>query len=424
MERNNCHGRQGLIRAGRSTAGAFLLLCSIALLPSGCSHDAARSGAPPGTPLVRVLLLENQQQVLISATSPPVIRIGLQSAGQELRFPPGTFVPISLTPAGWHIGTASLGNGEMTLDPSLDGSLSVASHAYHGHFRFIPIAAGRFDVVNELDMENYIKGVLRSELFPNWHEEAYKAQAIVARTYALYESRTDGASRRFDVYNDQRSQVYGGISAETSRSRDATDATTGIVVAYGGPGHEVIFKSYFSSCCGGISQSSNDAFGDPNTPPLGDQNRGNCCSESPKFRWGTLSIKKAELTRRMRAWRVAKAQPLKDMGPVIGFEIAATNRFGRPVRFNVTDARGYRYSMRAEELREAVNNDAGPGVKVFSSFFKPLDQGDSILFTDGRGYGHGAGMCQWCAEHQATQGWNDESIVISAFPGAKLIRAY
>jgi SpoIID/LytB domain protein len=47
-----------------------------------------------------------------------------------------------------------------------------------------------------------------------------------------------------------------------------------------------------------------------------------------------------------------------------------------------------------------------------------------VLFTEGHGYGHGVGMCQWCAEAEASQGWNDESIVLAAFPGAKLVRAY
>ena len=58
----------------------------------------------------------------------------------------------------------------------------------------------------------------------------------------------------------------------------------------GSPGREVIFKAYFSSCCGGIAQSAADAFGDDNIPPLADQNRGKCCSDSPKFNWGPIAI--------------------------------------------------------------------------------------------------------------------------------------
>lgn len=392
--------------------------------PMGCSQDTSRNGVPPGTPDVRVLLLEDQQQVNVSASASPTVHVGANSSGRRLNFPAGVPVPVSLTSAGWRIGSAQLGPGEMLLEPSLDGSLHIGHVAYHGRYRFVPVAPNRFDVVNEVDLESYLRGVLRSELYPTWHEEAYKAQAIAARTYALYEARTDGRGRHFDVYADQRSQVYGGIGAETARSREATGATAGIVVAYGPPGREVIFKSYFSSCCGGISQSANDAFGDSWSQPLSDEARGPVCTESPKFNWGPLLISKAEITRRMRAWGAWKKEPLKDVGPVTRIEISGVSRFGRPVRFTITDAKGTRYSMRAEDLREAINTDAGGGVRLFSSFCKPVDDGANIRFTDGHGFGHGVGMCQWCAEHQAAQGWNDEAIVLTAFRGAKLVRAY
>lgn len=413
-------------RRGRASVIRFFaagLICLMAW-PMGCTQDASRTGVPPGTPTVRVLLLEAQQQVSLSASAPPTVYVGANSSGRRLNFPPGVAVPVSLNSGGWRIGSAQLGLGEMLLEPSVDGSLHVGRAAYHGRYRFVPVASNRFDVVNEVDLERYLRGVLRSELYPTWHEETYKAQAIVARTYALYEARTEGHGRHFDLYTDQRSQVYGGIGAETPRSIEATAATAGIVVAYGPPGREVIFKSYFSSCCGGISQSANDAFGDSWSEPLSDENRGPVCTESPKFNWGPIAIPKVEITRRMRAWGAWKKEPLKDMAPLTRIDISGLSRFGRPVRFTVTDAKGTRYSMRAEDLREAVNTDASGGVKLFSSFCKPVDEGANIRFTDGHGFGHGVGMCQWCAEHQAAQGWNDEAIVLTAFRGAKLVRAY
>ena len=296
---------------------------------------------------------------------------------------------------------------------------------YHGTFRLIPQGADHFDVVNDVSIEQYLPGVLPSELFPDWHPEAYKAQAIVARTYGLYEARVDGAGRYFDVYADQRSQVYNGIHAESAKSRSATQDTRGIVVAFGPAGHETIFKSYFSSCCGGIGQSANDAFGDPDLPPLRAQNRGNCCAQSTKFHWPTVSITKTEITRRIRAWGVWKKMPEKDLPPLARIDIMGYSALSRPVRFLVTDVRGGRRMFRSEQLREAINTDPRDnGPKIFSSFCKPLDEGANIRFADGHGYGHGVGMCQWCAQSQASGGWNSEAIVLSAFPGARLVPAY
>ena len=415
------------LRYGRRAISRYCiaLAACLSLWPAGCSQNAGHSAISQGTPLIRVLLLENQQHVELSATASPAVQVGAQSPGQQLRFSPGVSAPVSLSPTGWSIGNAQLPRGELMLDPSVDGSVFVAKHSYHGRYRFIPVAPDRFDVVNDLDIESYLRGVLRSELFPDWHDEAYKAQAIVARTYALYEARTDGVGRHFDVYADQRSQVYAGIDAETDRSRRATADTAGIVVAFGPPGHETIFKSYFSSCCGGIGQSAADAFGDSDLPPLSSQNHGSCCIQSPKFNWGPIIIPKAEITRRVRAWGAFKKHPIKDTAQVMRIDIVATNQFGRPIRFVVTDAKGGRYVLRSEQMREAVNTEAGTGgVKIFSSFCKPVDEGANIRFADGHGYGHGVGMCQWCAERQASQGWNDEAIVLTAFPGARLVRAY
>ena len=418
MNVSHRYGRRSFCRA------SLALAAGLALWQAGCSQNAGRNAVPQGTPFIRVLLLENQKQIELAATASPTVHVGSDSAGQQLRFSGGAVVPVVLSPAGWKIGSAQLPRGELALDQATDGSLFVGRHAYHGRFRFVPAGPDRFDVVNDLDAESYLCGVLRSELFADWHDETYKAQAIVARTYALYEARTDGVGRHFDVYADQRSQVYGGIDAETARSRRATAETAGIVVAFGPPGHETIFKSYFSSCCGGMGQSAADAFGDPDTPPLAAQNHGACCINAPKFNWGPSIVPKAELTRRVRAWGAFKKQSIRDMAPLMRIDIVALNQFGRPVRFVITDARNTHFVLRGEQMREAVNTEAGSGPKIFSSFCKPIDEGANIRFADGHGYGHGVGMCQWCAQSQAANGWNDEAIVLAAFPGARLVRAY
>ena len=393
------------------------------LWPMGCQHG--QSGGAGGAPLVRVLLHENRQRIEIAATGSPVVHAPPDASGQPLHFSQSGSVPVTLSASGWRIGAVSLPSGELLLEQPSDGAIRVDDETYRGRFRLVPTTPGRFDVVNELDIDSYLKGVLSSELFPNWHPEAYRAQAIAARTYALYEARTAGVIRHFDVYSDQRSQVYGGMRAETARSRDGADSTAGVVVAFGPEGHETIFKSYFSACCGGISQSATDAFGEPTIPPLADRNKGPCCTESPKFNWGPIVISKAELTRRVRAWGAYKKRPEQSIGNIARVDLRWVNRFGRPTHFTITDVRGMRYSLSSEQFREAANTDATANApKLFSSFCKPVDEGAAIRFTDGHGYGHGVGLCQWCAQHQAVAGWSHESILLDAYPQAKLMRAY
>ncbi len=235
-------------------------------------------------------------------------------------------------------------------------------------------------------------------------------------------ARTAPQGRPFDLYDDQRSQVYGGIGAETDKSRRAVDETAGVVLVYGPPGNEKIFKAYFSSCCGGISQSAADAFGDPYIPPLSDQNNHSLCSASPKFNWGPVAISKTELTHRIRAWGVKRNRPEKGMAELSRIDIQAVNRWGRPTRFLITDAAGNRYSLSGEELRWAVNTNGTEATRLYSSFFKLINDPDVVRFVDCHGNGHGVGLCQWCAEARAEAGMRHEDIVLAAFQRAKLVR--
>lgn len=410
---------------------AFVGLILPLLSLSSCTQSHPAYTVNPAAPLVRVCLLEKQRKVMLSATEPPLIRIGKESPGRRLDIPAGSSVAIQLTRSGtrqmWQIGNIPLDAGVLTIVPATDGSVSINGKSYHGKYRLVPLAAddgGGFDVINDVDIDSYLKGVLADELLKGWLLETYKAQAITSRTYALYVARTTPPGKPFDLYADQRSQVYGGISAETTKSRRAVDETAGVVLAYGPPGHEKIFKAYFSSCCGGITQSAADAFGDPYIPPLSAQDNHSLCSASPKFNWGPVAISKSELTSRIRAWGAARNRPEKQMAELSRIDIQAVNRWGRPTRFMITDAAGNRYSLSGEELRWAINTNATDGTKLYSSFFKLINDPDVVRFVDCHGNGHGVGLCQWGAEARAEAGMRHEDIVLAAFPRAVLVRAY
>jgi len=393
------------------------------LLPSGCSSSRnSPSGQPP---LIRVKLLSNVDQALVTANAPPVVRAQSDAGAHEMAFPAGRAVGIVLASDGmWRIGNVPAGSGELWIQPAPGDNIQINGQPYRGLYRLVPVSTGKFDVINDVDLDSYLKGVLSAELFPRWHIEAYKAQAIAARTYALFHAKTDGANRNFDVYSDTRSQVYGGISAETDKSRQATEDTAGVVLAYGPPGDEHIFETYFSACCGGISQSGYDALGAPNIEPLMAQNVGTMCNASPKFNWGPIVIAKTELTRRIKTWGARKDNPIKDMGQLERIDIYLVNQYRRPVRFLITDNRGMSYSLSSEQTRQACNADAGDGPTLPSSFCNPVSEQDTIAFVEGHGSGHGVGLCQLCTEARAEQGMSAEQILAAAFPKSVLKRAY
>jgi stage II sporulation protein D len=403
-----------------------LLTCAL-ILPLGCSssHDPSVEQSA-NTPVIRVRLLQGMDQVTLSCGVPPTYQVADQPAA-VLNSPRNAVFNLSLAKDGWAAGNSLLGGAasELVVQPEHDGSVSINGTPYRGRFRFRPVAPGKFDVINELDVDSYLCSVLPKELPPNWRDETYKAQAIVARTYAIYEKQSGGPEKYWDVFPDTRSQMYGGIPAETSKSRDAVSKTAGIVVAHvQGDGQPRIFKAYFSACCGGISQSVTDAFGEPWIEPLSDQNIGSTCRASPRFTWGPVEVKKEELTKRFQEFGKRKKGPEQAMATIDRIDVQAVNRFNRPVRFVVTDVKQNRYSLTAEEFRWAVNTNAPENSTLYSSFVKIINDSDRIRFVEGHGWGHGVGMCQWCAQKRAEDGLTHEDIVLAAFQRAVLVRAY
>lgn len=396
------------------------LVLAALLLPMGCGRkDVPRSSE--GAPVVRVRLLQDQHLVTLTASRRPTVSIGAAKP-VALDLDRNTAVPLRLTSQGWRVGDETLMSpGELTIEPDGDGTLSVNGTPYRGRYRFVPTPQGSFDVVNDVNIDGYLKSVVSKELLWNWHAEAYRAQAIVARTYALYEAAGSEGRGHYDLNDDVRSQVYGGLTAESAKSRDAVDATVGVVLAHPTSDGHKIFKSYFSSCCGGTTSSVSDAFNEPNIKPLSARYVGPVCKDSPRFNWGPVVLSKADLTRRFRLWGNARGHALKGVGDVVAVDVLTANEFGRPTRFIVTDAKGTRYALSGEEMRWSVN--AG-GVVLNSSFFKPINEANVVRFAEGHGWGHGVGMCQWCAQSYAEDGVAHEDIVLKSFPGAALKRAY
>jgi len=404
--------------------GGAALLALLLFIPAGCRQTAGAKSAS-GAPVVRVKLLQNQDQVTLTAAQPPIVHVTASPDAKRLNLPDGSSVSIRLAPAGWQAGGVDLGAGEeLRIRPAFEGGLRVNGQAHRGEYRLVATSPGKFDVINDVDVDSYLKGVLPREMPSRWDLEAYKAQAIAARTYALYEVASAESDRSFHVYADTRSQVYGGIAAETAKSVQAADETAGVVLAYGPKGREKIFKAYFSSCCGGIGQSAADAMGDADIPPLAARNVGTNCNASPRFNWPPVVIPKDELTRRIRIWGSRRNRPEKSIAALSRIEISQVNRFNRPARFVLIDTRGAQFSLTSEELRWAVNADAGSGPTLLSSFCKPVNEPDAVRFVDGHGFGHGVGLCQWCAQSWAQRGVRHEAILRASYPSAILVRAY
>lgn len=318
--------------------------------------------------------------------------------------------------------TAAQVREERTLAPTDGGTVAVNGRRYHGTLHLVPVG-NAFDVVNIVTLDEYLEGVVPSESYSKWPAEALRAQAIASRTYAIYQikSRNDGGAY-YDLHADVRSQAYGGVEAEAEPTNAAVSATRGIVLATGAKGHEKIFCAYFSSTCGGATASGQDVFDDP-SPPLKERTADGC-TDAKRYRWPEFSITKAELTRRIRVYGERNQMSIAQVGNVRSIEVSERNSVARPSKFAVTDESGKRFTLEAEQMRNAANADGPKDVQFLSSFFQPVDAGDSIRITDGRGWGHGVGMCQYCAFGWSKRGYDAKAILAASYPGSVLVRAY
>ncbi len=136
-------------------------------------------------------------------------------------------------------------------------SIEVNNKKYRGNINIhITNGKNKMTVVNTLSVEQYLYGVIAKEISPNWSLEAVKAQAVAARTYALY-NRNKHQNDGYDVCATTDCQVYGGRDGEALRGIKAVDATAGQVILYQGK----LIPAYFHSSSGGYTENSENVWG-------------------------------------------------------------------------------------------------------------------------------------------------------------------
>ncbi len=228
---------------------------------------------PSGVSQVRVLLQEN---VPVAVASAPdgitaedeggTAKLPVPGAGVvKVRKDPGGFTLLdasgTVLARGWvgPVALSATGGGPITLGGA---ALNFVSDGrYRGRLRVLGDAKG-LTVVNLVTLESYLLGVVASEMPSDWKPEALETQAIAARTYAVATRKP--ATSPYDLYPDERSQVYRGLAAEKPTATAAIQATAGQVVLY--QGQPII--TYFSSSTGGRTAAAQDVFPTKSVPYL------------------------------------------------------------------------------------------------------------------------------------------------------------
>jgi SpoIID/LytB domain protein len=385
---------------------ALLMVC--ALLAPGCTKKVLYHTTERGVPIARILVADEQDLVTISCSS----MLTITSGAKRLRLNPYDTVSISMgSPYAFPLELSAPNNVP----------ISVNNIEYPGKIRIMNEPNLR--VVNEVDLETYLKGVVPHEIGsrPPEEIEVIKAQAVAARTYAI--KHLDLSERPlYDLVATVFDQVYKGMLYRNPLADSAINATYGEIITYRGKPIE----AKYSSTCGGITSDTRDNWGDEPVPYLqsvpdnaesGAQNA--FCSISPLFTWKERYAKE-DFYRMLRINIYGDAEDSLLTPPTVtGFRLGRNPKSKRVTLLEVT-VDSDTFAFKGLDIRKVLK----PGDKLLWSNYFTIDITEDSILIDGKGAGHGCGMCQWGAIGMARKGYRYDEILRHYYRGTHVTKVY
>jgi stage II sporulation protein D len=348
---------------------------------------------------LRVLLLQNLSTFPLSV--PPHYLVRTQPP-DLLPAEAGNWRTFQLEAKARNIRISGLGFEveELRLVPrTQDAVIYAGSKLYRGSVE-VKWRAGGLIVVNTLDLEEYLYGVVPKEAPSQWQMAALQAQAIVARTYALYK-RLRQVNRDYDLAAQYlRDQHYEGFSAEHARTTQAVNDTQGLVLTC----HGELIPAYYHAESAGYTENSEHVWSSPH--PCLRAVRAPMYPASPYLQW-SVSLPLQDI----------QAALTKDgyvVGAIRRLDLVGHSPTGRVTLLKISHKSGETV-LRGTDFRLAL----GPEIIRSTRFTVQLRDGRA--FFHGQGWGHGVGLCQWCSQGMAELGYDYEAILTHYYQGAKLI---
>ncbi len=336
---------------------------------------------------LRVAIAQGVSQVKIGSSTKAVVR---DYNTNEVLGEIAAMNAFYAQPSADGVALDQMNSGAMWVEPSGEGYVYIGDRWYRGKTLVAP-TGNSLTAINYVDLEQYLYSVLGSEMNGNWPLEALKAQAVAARTYAIYK-RQESSGGVYDVVNTQASQVYNGIEKESPGTYAAVQATAGQVLTY----NNQVILSVFHACSGGHTENVEDVWSEAlpylRGVPDFDQNVSAC-------QWQT-TFSPEELNRR-----------ISGVGTVTSLTPTLTP-YGSIKTLQVVGDKGTR-QLKGEEVRNVL------GLK--STRFTITQDPVGVRF-DGRGWGHSLGMSQWGAYNLAQRGIKYQQILQHYYQGTKLAK--
>lgn len=292
------------------------------------------------------------------------------------------------------LGEMSFNRNRIFIQSLDQGPIIINARRFRGNMEFIKKDNLHLLIINYIELEDYIKGILYHEVSHYWPIEVLKAQAVTCRTYALYQMG-ENKSQDYDLTADIYSQVYGGRTSERQRTNLAVESTSGVVLTYNGK----IFPAYFHATCGGHTEDASLVWNIDLAPLKGvicDY-----CQDSPHFKWhNVLTIKEISDALAKSDYQI---KAIKDI------IIEERDSSGRVTKLKLISA-DKNIEISAKDLRNII----GPNIIRSTNFKVNVVENDAVF--EGLGWGHGVGLCQWGAYFMAKDGSTYQEILEYYYP--------
>ncbi len=325
-----------------------------------------------------------------------------------------------------HNGVLTIGLTEIRCKPRNESTvLRLGGKSYRGYFRGVHREETKsIMIINMIDLEEYLSGVLPAEIGERTIDEyeAAKAQAVAARTYAVWKLTNGGSnSVLFPTIADQ---VYLGRDSEIDLLTKAVFETTGEILIY----ENEPIAAFYHAVCGGETIPVERAWPDRNPLSyLRGVKDADYCTWAKTYSWVEVfeeDLLKANLEKYFVGRNLAGTEDFKDL---VDIEFAFDEKVGRAKRMDIYTASDL-FTVEYDQIRWALGKPSAPGAILPSTKFEveklKTEEGRLKLTISGKGNGHGVGVCQCGAIGRARAGQKYDKILKSYYKGAKIERIY
>ena len=344
------------------------------------------------SPRIRVLVLQSEDPVIFSSKG--CLSLSLDNGSKEIIVSPETDMVFSVRD-GVLIADKLPAGQAVRLKADSGQNIEVNGLSYRGDI-WVSTVDGQIFVVNALDLEEYLYGVIPREISPSWPEQALKTQAVAARTYALYHMIMR-KHEIYDVFSTTSSQVYGGKVSEHPSAIRAVDQTKGEVLTCNG---KLVLALYHANSGGRTEQMGNVW---PGGFAYLKSVEDNFSIKRPGYSWD----KKLEI---IDVEKCLKKFGL-DISSIVNIVPVERAASGRIKKLEIIQESGS-FFLSGNSFRLMV----GPA-RIKGSNFEVEKEKEKFCFS-GTGYGHGVGMSQWGVNSMAKKGYDYSQILKFYYPEA------